>query len=175
MMKKILVLIVLLGIILVVSGCNRNENGEVINNSDSENDDKISTDGTGQLENTNETEGIENVIEYIEWVDQSKLNIDINNYIILESNLQYVLASNNKIAEKTNDGVYEIDMTSKGTVLLFNGENVNEKDVLWIELSSAYPEWRETVKRTDIPDCVLTIKGGKVIRTSDPTDYLKKD
>ena len=117
----------------------------------------------------------EGITEYIEWVDNSRINLDVNDYYNLEINLQYVLALSKDAYEKSFEGEYVLKVTSKGTELLFDGKNVDDNDVLWVELSSAFPEWKEIVKRTNIPDAVLTIKDGKVIRTLNPSDYVKID
>lgn len=163
--KKVQIILIIC-VSTIILGCSQSDSSKSSNN------DSTTQELTQGTLGDESGEIAEDLKEYMEWVDNSRINLDVNDYYYLETNLQYVLALSKDAYEKSFEGEYVLKVTSKGTVLLFDEKNVDDNDVLWVELSSAFPEWKEIVKRTNIPDAILTIKDGKVIRTLNPADYL---
>ena len=151
--------------LFLMGGCNTFDNNiDVLGNDPNMNTEMSLSDFSNENSNKNECK---------EWIDQNKLNIDINNYRILESYIQYVVATCKKILDKSFEGSYEIRITYDGSFILFDGNIVDTNDPLYVELSNAFPGWESVQKKNKISDLVLTIKDGEIIRTIDPAEYLK--
>lgn len=143
-------------------------------------DETAHIDSTSQNEWKNNNDSVkdtitEEITEYMEWVDQSRLNIDIDSYDTFEMYLQAAIAKNEEVSKRSFEGTYELEIMSNGSILKFKGNEVGEADPLYKELTSSWPNWREKHLLSEIENLILSIKSGEVIRTSDPADYLKKD
>lgn len=169
--------ILILFMLVITTGCN--DKTEKPNDKTESNSDNVSernqSDKSSDTSSVEIGELIENVTEYKEYVDQSKLLADESNYSDLERILKIVLIDNEIAIKKSSVGLYELEISSKETVLKYEGVIVDDDDPLYKALSDYCSWWRDNKLHAKIENPILTIKDGEVIRTSDPADYLKKD
>ena len=156
-------------------GCNKSE--PHIENKIRNEDDILSKEKTEltTMPTTDFDDIIESASEYMEWIDNSRLVIDIDNYGYLESYVQFIVEDNKEVKQNSFVGKYELKITIEGTMIEFDNAAVETDDPLYKILSELCPEWDKIELKSKIKAPVLTIKDGEVIRTVDPADYLKEN
>ena len=116
---------------------------------------------------------VNEVNEFVDFTEKQKINTDKLNYSNLERIVGLMIFENELAYNKSFSGVYEIIISKEGTIIKFDGEEVEEDDALYAALSDYWPSWKENTLSANIKNPVITVKDGEVIRTSDPAEYLK--
>lgn len=114
----------------------------------------------------------EDLLSYIEWANQSKLAIDIDNYNSFYIFLQSSIDKSKDAYEKSFEGIYQIIISDNGTALYFNDEIVGDDDPLYIQLTHLRKKWESVHKYTDIENLTLSIFNGKITKESNLEKYM---